>query len=747
MVFFVSNPFISDKYQDITIDGFGKFHNEGREIASDFLKKTEMDITENRALQFIFLVVLQLAFGLTKGGAFTLVSSGAEKVEAYISNLDKAFPGGSTASLRMGQVLEKCKGKIFEIAEGFQDYFYTAVGEWARNRFSEEYRSHPRAMTPPPECFLGLIAPSKLFHTMSVDERGILVPFFNAFIYQHAKHISGTAEFIGLLKTPSFEKDTVIFQLAGKLGFFGGPPGKNMVYTQFKRIEERADHYNALLNEVCVGFGMADLSVVSVDGTNLPVDKRDTTGSIGTGSQGTFFGHKSSIGCEANCIPLNYSLDTGHCSDVTLFPDTINPMNDLANRTGQEIWCTTLDAAYSTMAVINRIESMDIVPIVDINPKNSTMLKKFKEKGQDLLNLVQEGFKNIPRALKRQFREILNGISKKRTSKIPLNEKKSILRALAHLFRRKVLKTGLTPADFQAVEQLRQELLKYRRKIRSNGTPYEKKVGLAALVYGTIEWFLLYSIRGQNEGINGILKKRGDLIGDGQHTSWLIGQDTLSNRQAMDCVGIKFVACVKFAVTGERDNFLRYIHNWRHNKRFFWFVLLVIFSRETPDYMLRWNLDKNDIDLSRFENLTSEFDTSDICITLPPYNIYGLTDYLRRMNVPMKSLLSEFKTLFESANDSIKICSPFLEWGGFNFFKDTLAKKAKKGVRISILSRELRRSESPRRYNEMRKIYHYFYGHGAQSHIEIKNYYFETEEKRLGSSIHAKLIITDDKKA
>ncbi|TXT54168.1 MAG: hypothetical protein BAJALOKI1v1_2210001 [Promethearchaeota archaeon] len=159
------------------------------------------------------------------------------------------------------------------------------------------------------------------------------------------------------------------------------------------------------------------------------------------------------------------------------------------------------------------------------------------------------------------------------------------MRALAHLFCRKVLKTGLTPAEFQAAEQLRQELLTFRRKIRSKGTPYEKKVGLAALVYGTIEWFLLYSIRGQNEGINGILKKRGALIGDGQHTSWVIGQDTLSHRQSMECVSIKFVACVKLAVTGETDHFLRFIHNWRHNKRFFWVVHLVIFSRETPVFL------------------------------------------------------------------------------------------------------------------------------------------------------------------
>lgn len=583
MPFHIFFPFMSNKYQEITIDGLIKFYNQGFEIVNDFLEKTAMNIKENRVLQFVFMVVLQFAFGLTKGGIFSLLTSGnAEKLRVHIFQLDENLPGGSTASRRMGQLLEVCKKKLMELAGCFQDYFYMTVGVRERARFSKEYHSSRCAMMPPPECFLGLIAPSKIFPSLTVEERGILMPFFNALIFQHASRISGTAELIGKLKEPSFDYDAVIFLFASKLGFFGGPPGKNMVYGQFKTLEGMADNYNTLLNEMCVGLGMADLSVVSVDGTNVPVDKRDKTGSIGTGSQGTFFGHKSSIACDANCIPLNSTLDTGHCSDINLFPDTINPVKDLANRTGQEIWCATMDAAYSTMSIISQTESMDIVPIVDINPKNSVLLKNLKEKGQELLKLIRKAFKTAPRASKLKFRKTLRAISEKRSSTIPLDEKKSILRALARHFCQKILKTGLSSNELQTAEQLRLELLRLRRKIRSNGTPYEKKVGLMALVYATIEWFLIYSIRGQNEGINGILKKRGDLIGDGQHTSWLIGQGVLSNRQAMDCVGIKFIACVKFMVTGQADHFLRFIHNWRHGKRFFCFVILLIFSRETP---------------------------------------------------------------------------------------------------------------------------------------------------------------------
>jgi len=580
---FIYYPFMSDKYQDITIDGLIKFYNQGLEIAIDFLKMTGTNITENRVLQFVFMVVLQLAFGLTKGGIFSLLTSGrAEKLRAYFLQLDGIFPGGSTASRRMGQVLETCKKKVMELASCFQDYFYVTAGDRERARFSARYQSSRRAMKPPPECFIGLIPPSKLFPSLSVEKRGVLMPFFNALIFQHANRISGNAELIGKLKEPSFDFDVMIFLLASKLGFFGGAPGKNMVYWQFKTLEGMAENYNSLLNEELVRLGMIDLTAVTVDGTNVPVDKRDKTGSIGTGSQGTFFGHKASIGCDANCIPLNSTLDTGHCSDVNLYPDTINPIKDLANRTGQDIWSVIMDAAYSTISVISHVESFNAVPVVDINPKNSALLKDLKKKGNDLLEFTRKAFKSASKKVKHKWRRVVRAISKKRNAPVPLKQKESILRALLTLIGGYILRKGLSAAELQASEKLRAEILSLRRKIRSSGTPYEKKVGLTALLYGSIEWFLIYSIRGQNEGINGILKKRGNLIGDGQHTSWLIGQASISGRQSMDIAGIKYVACVKFLVTGQTEHLLRFIHNWKHNKGFFCIVVLVVFSRETP---------------------------------------------------------------------------------------------------------------------------------------------------------------------
>jgi len=580
MVANVYFPYINEKYQDIIIDELIKFYNQGLEISNNFLKKTAINITPNRILQFVFMVVFQFAFGLTKSGTFSLLTSGrAEKVRAYIYQQNMSFPGGSTASKRMGQLFEACKRELMDLAGHFQDYFYVTVGKWARSTFAKEYHSTQRSMTSPPECFIGLIAPSKLFPHLDVIERGVILPFFNALIYKHAKRISSTAELIGALKTPSFDGGIMIFLLAEKFGFFGGPPGKNALYSYFRTLEKIAEEYNTLLNEKLAELEIFDLSVVSVDTTNVPVDKRDKTGSIGKGSRGTFFGHKSSIACDAQCIPINSILDTGRCSDKKMFPDTINPVKNIATHPGQETWCMVSDAAYSEISVISQVESMNVIPIIDINPKNSVLLKELKEKGSNLLEFTRKAIKSASRELKIKLRAALRLISKKRGFRISLKEKKSILRAMTKIVGQQILSQGLIPKELQIVEQFRREILVIRRKIRRIGTPYEKKVGLTALIYGTIEWLLIYSIRGQNEGINGLFKKRGDLIGDGQHTSWLIGQSSLSNRQMMDNVGIKYIACVKFIVTGQTDHFLRTIHNWRHEQRFFCFVLLVIICR------------------------------------------------------------------------------------------------------------------------------------------------------------------------
>ena len=68
-----------------------------------------------------------------------------------------------------------------------------------------------------------------------------------------------------------------------------------------------------------------------------------------------------------------------HRSDLKMFSDTITPVKDVVNRAGEDIWCVVADATYSDLSVLLQVESKNTVPIVDINPNNSILLKEFKE--------------------------------------------------------------------------------------------------------------------------------------------------------------------------------------------------------------------------------------------------------------------------------------------------------------------------------------------------------------------------------
>ena len=62
-----------------------------------------------------------------------------------------------------------------------------------------------------------------------------------------------------------------------------------------------------------------------------------------------------------------------------MFSDIITPVKDVANRAGEDIWRVVVDAAYSDLSMLLQVESKNAVPIVDINPKNTILLKELKE--------------------------------------------------------------------------------------------------------------------------------------------------------------------------------------------------------------------------------------------------------------------------------------------------------------------------------------------------------------------------------
>ena len=233
-------PHINNNYQEIIVNEFEKIYSQAREISIDHVKKKAMRMTPDRMLQFVLLIIFQMTFGLTKSGTFSLFSSGkVDLIKNYIKCIDKKFPGGSTFIKRVPSIRQECESELTCLARRVQDGFYSNVGNQAREAFSVEYRNRRIAMTPPPECFIGLVVPSKLFPDLTVEERGILIPFFNAKMLMHAKRISGISELVGEIKTPSFN-GTTTFPLASKLGFFGGPPRSNAFYDVFRDLERMA---------------------------------------------------------------------------------------------------------------------------------------------------------------------------------------------------------------------------------------------------------------------------------------------------------------------------------------------------------------------------------------------------------------------------------------------------------------------------------------------------------------------------
>jgi len=129
-----------------------------------------------------------------------------------------------------------------------------------------------------------------------------------------------------------------------------------------------------------------------------------------------------------------------------------------------------------------------------------------------------------------------------------------------------------------------------------------------------------------------------------------------------------------------------------------------------------------------------------ILISLPPYNIFGLGTELSQLDFPVNTLKEEFQKLFENANHSIYICSPFLEYDGFDTYLPTLLSKAKDGVDIKIIARQISDTDPDTRYGQIKRIQKIFGEKNAP--IYIRNYHF-FKERGIVSSTHAKMIVCD----
>ncbi len=556
--------YFDNEYQSIIIQGFEVFREPIYTIYQNYCLVEGLDRESKRIYQLIHLLIVQFLFNLDHGQILSMCFlNNMEIIKEKILQLNPSIPSRSWAYLHLSKILE-CNRSIFNsLMENFIDYFYTNISKNALEKYMFHNINSKKRITPPFELFIGNIPPSTLFPTVDVFTRAELMPYFNARIFLFIKHLSSINEFVGEIKKAEYENEKYIFKFAGKLGFITGAPGKNAFYNYFTRIETLIGDMENNLDYILAINKIHDLTVVSVDGTHIPADKRDKTASNGVGSRGSFYGQKCSIGAGTYCLPIRAITESGNTADAALFNITMNPIQDLANISGQDIWVQTADAGYTSTYIIEDIIANDSVPFIDINPRNSKLLKKLKEKAGKLAKLSKLAIKNgLNMSERKKWTDEVQSYSESMEKPILYKEKSKILRKILHKYEIKAKSRGLTKKEQQLEKRLRKEVMNARKEIRMHGTECDRIIGLSIIPQGTVSWFLVYHIRGQNEGINGIKKKRGNLIGDGQSTSWTIGLFKIGNRIQTNMVLIKASVYVNFMITGKKHHLMRRIYNW-----------------------------------------------------------------------------------------------------------------------------------------------------------------------------------------
>ncbi len=285
------------------------------------------------------------------------------------------------------------KSKFDTLMDKLLDYFYVSIGEIARKNYKTASKELKIKMTPPIEIFIDIFPHSKIYPFVDVEKRAEIMPYFNARTYMHIKQISGITELIGETKTIKMQKNNLIFELARILGFITGPPMRSKFFTSIRWIEENIDNFDYLLDLKLISEEIHEFRAISIDSTNISQDKRDKSASNGHGSRGKFFGQKCSIGCGFNCIPIIGITKAGNTADAAFFNDTVEYIQNLALLTRKDVWAITADAGYSSTYIIEDIKVADSILFIEINTRQSKLLKKLKNVGAKLQKLSKMAIK------------------------------------------------------------------------------------------------------------------------------------------------------------------------------------------------------------------------------------------------------------------------------------------------------------------------------------------------------------------
>ncbi len=279
-------------------------------------------------------------------------------------------------------------------------------------------------------------------------------------------------------------------------------------------------------------------------------------------------------------LQVRWIKDTS--ADSSLLSANFQELDALARISGKDRWAQELDAAFCLASIIDEIEAADVIPFIDLNMKNSKLSATYKQAVDALTDLSKKAvvFIDTRRTTSdpRSFKRILRSSHRH----YPIATKKVLLRTLLENVANEARKRGLTRQERHQEKKLRRKIMQIRQQIRKSGTSLEKKVALQAISHRTIEWFLMYRIRGQDEGLYGIIKKQDLLIGEGQHTSWLVGETILNARCQFIFTGLKCVAWIYYGITGNRQRFMCACYNWRHEQHFLFIIYIAFFVGKAP---------------------------------------------------------------------------------------------------------------------------------------------------------------------
>jgi len=342
-----------------------------------------------------------------------------------------------------------------------------------------------------------------------------------AITYLYLVPLASFNKLLGDLRAVHVFSSEAVQWLSVKLGFFEGPPGKTRLNQFFRQLDVRILHaiQRDLLHSM-VEMGLVDTIVVSLDSTCIAAQKNDPDKKEGVSTRGHFDGFKLHLGVSNGGQPIFMDVTTGEKADGDYAEPFCRALRRLRRRfPWLKVEFADLDGGYDWLKNIKAVEGLlgGAVPVIDINPGRSKLLKKLKDKGNELAKLSKKALED----------------------------------------------GGLDGKDREAYESLHEAVAGITRQIEEEGTPSELAKAFNGMVYASITWFLVYHRRAVVEGVFGIMRKLLGLTGQGQKQPHFKGLDTVRKHCLLIIIAMNLRAIGNHFFTGRKAHLLESPHNWK----------------------------------------------------------------------------------------------------------------------------------------------------------------------------------------